>query len=504
MAGTQNHSHGALLMRYHSAPSSVLASLLHSEDVVCNTAPHLEDSELARICMPTSRSIMQIAAENAHGRIRAYDRHAPQSLFSTIPLAPVSAGISFAHQCADSNESPTSGHLCSIFKRTQIDPRANVQPPLQNIENFTTSEHSTNSAIPAGLSNLSQPSLSTKSNLIRHSSFPAEILSRLGAQDSNEGPMQQFTGPCVHHDSVRVSTAAESIHYGKARLTHGESDILTDNKKAAHIVHDMSRDAHLNTSSIRFAHKGTEGLESNRPHLANGSSFNGKSTISRAQAKTKVSNGETPSRESSLCVNQSSLFRHSSLPASLLSQLSGDGPCERVSMPSSSGNSSEEGGSRYTSRVSGFWDDAGPGAVPPGQRKRGREVQYKAADRLCAQESIKRCSVEEEILQWNFGPQSDSNSGDLLSLDDSVLCRVRAKRGCATHPRSIAERVRRTKISEGMRKLQELVPNLEKQTNTASMLDEAVEYVKFLQQQIQKLTESQAKCKGMCHSKTNT
>ena len=25
---------------------------------------------------------------------------------------------------------------------------------------------------------------------------------------------------------------------------------------------------------------------------------------------------------------------------------------------------------------------------------------------------------------------------------DSVLCRARAKRGCATHPRSIAERVR--------------------------------------------------------------
>lgn len=27
-------------------------------------------------------------------------------------------------------------------------------------------------------------------------------------------------------------------------------------------------------------------------------------------------------------------------------------------------------------------------------------------------------------------------------LEDSVPCRVRAKRGCATHPRSIAERVR--------------------------------------------------------------
>ncbi|KAF5206198.1 Transcription factor bhlh [Thalictrum thalictroides] len=77
----------------------------------------------------------------------------------------------------------------------------------------------------------------------------------------------------------------------------------------------------------------------------------------------------------------------------------------------------------------------------------------------------------------------------------SVPCRVRAKRGCATHPRSIAERVRRTRISDRIRKLQELVPNMDKQTNTADMLEEAVEYVKFLQSQIQELSEQQKNCK---------
>ncbi|XP_043711149.1 transcription factor bHLH130-like [Telopea speciosissima] len=41
---------------------------------------------------------------------------------------------------------------------------------------------------------------------------------------------------------------------------------------------------------------------------------------------------------------------------------------------------------------------------------------------------------------------------------DSVPCKILAKRGCATHPRSIVERVRRTRTSERMRKLQELVP----------------------------------------------
>ncbi|KAJ4847017.1 hypothetical protein Tsubulata_006959 [Turnera subulata] len=81
-----------------------------------------------------------------------------------------------------------------------------------------------------------------------------------------------------------------------------------------------------------------------------------------------------------------------------------------------------------------------------------------------------------------------------LHLQDSVPCKIRAKRGCATHPRSIAERVRRTRISERMRKLQELVPNMDKQTNTADMLDLAVDYIKELQRQVKTLTDNRAKC----------
>ncbi|KAI4387140.1 hypothetical protein MLD38_004992 [Melastoma candidum] len=93
---------------------------------------------------------------------------------------------------------------------------------------------------------------------------------------------------------------------------------------------------------------------------------------------------------------------------------------------------------------------------------------------------------------------SKSSSGMVaLHFQDSVPCKIRAKRGCATHPRSIAERVRRTRISERMRKLQELVPNMDKQTNTADMLDLAVEYIKDLQKQYKILSEHCANCKCM-------
>ncbi|KAG2674992.1 hypothetical protein I3760_13G163300 [Carya illinoinensis] len=81
-----------------------------------------------------------------------------------------------------------------------------------------------------------------------------------------------------------------------------------------------------------------------------------------------------------------------------------------------------------------------------------------------------------------------------LQFQDSVPCKIRAKRGFATHPRSIAERVRRTRISERMRKLQDLVPNMDKQTNTSDMLELAVEYIKDLQKQVQTLSDSRSRC----------
>lgn len=92
-------------------------------------------------------------------------------------------------------------------------------------------------------------------------------------------------------------------------------------------------------------------------------------------------------------------------------------------------------------------------------------------------------------------PKNSSEMEKFMHFQDSVPCKIRAKRGCATHPRSIAERVRRTRISERMRKLQELVPAMDKQTNTADMLDLAVEYIKDLQQQFETLRDMRAKCK---------
>ncbi|PIA35822.1 hypothetical protein AQUCO_03400013v1 [Aquilegia coerulea] len=65
---------------------------------------------------------------------------------------------------------------------------------------------------------------------------------------------------------------------------------------------------------------------------------------------------------------------------------------------------------------------------------------------------------------------------------------VRARRGQATDSHSLAERVRREKISERMKFLQDLVPGCNKVTGKALMLDEIINYVQSLQRQVEFLS----------------
>ncbi|GAV83126.1 HLH domain-containing protein [Cephalotus follicularis] len=83
-------------------------------------------------------------------------------------------------------------------------------------------------------------------------------------------------------------------------------------------------------------------------------------------------------------------------------------------------------------------------------------------------------------------PQASGSTGGAPSVPRQ---RVRARRGQATDPHSIAERLRRERIAERMKALQELVPNANK-TDKASMLDEIIDYVKFLQLQVKVLSMS--------------
>nr|WCO08296.1 hypothetical protein [Suaeda aralocaspica] len=104
------------------------------------------------------------------------------------------------------------------------------------------------------------------------------------------------------------------------------------------------------------------------------------------------------------------------------------------------------------------------------------------------------------MLQLSSGPggfhgppvyhgQPMSNPVPVAPHQPAVRPRVRARRGQATDPHSIAERLRRERIAERIRALQDLVPSVNK-TDRAAMLDEIVDYVKFLRLQVKVLSMS--------------
>ncbi|KAL6616549.1 hypothetical protein ACP70R_038819 [Stipagrostis hirtigluma subsp. patula] len=153
-------------------------------------------------------------------------------------------------------------------------------------------------------------------------------------------------------------------------------------------------------------------------------------------------------------------------------------------------NSSSDGGAQSSSYLSrnfsmSSWDDTNSIMFS----SPGKKAKVDAADDMVT-------SFSNIDSQFGLSKSSLEMSGmdDYLLQQDSIACKVRAKRGCATHPRSIAERERRTRISKRLKKLQDLVPNMDKQTNTSDMLDLAVEHIRELQGQVEKLKQEQANC----------
>ncbi|XVE72070.1 hypothetical protein DITRI_Ditri11bG0009200 [Diplodiscus trichospermus] len=84
------------------------------------------------------------------------------------------------------------------------------------------------------------------------------------------------------------------------------------------------------------------------------------------------------------------------------------------------------------------------------------------------------------------GKKAKSNEKEPEKAEEAI--HVRARRGQATDSHSLAERVRREKINEKMRCLQDLVPGCHKTMGMAVMLDEIINYVHALQNQVEFLS----------------
>ncbi|MBA0725001.1 hypothetical protein Golax_021633 [Gossypium laxum] len=109
-----------------------------------------------------------------------------------------------------------------------------------------------------------------------------------------------------------------------------------------------------------------------------------------------------------------------------------------------------------------------------------------AADAKIAEENDE--STAKRSKQQNDSAKAENKENPKPPEPPKDYIHVRARRGQATDSHSLAERVRREKISERMKFLQDLVPGCNKVTGKALMLDEIINYVQSLQRQVEFLS----------------
>ncbi|KAK4799490.1 hypothetical protein SAY86_024855 [Trapa natans] len=159
-----------------------------------------------------------------------------------------------------------------------------------------------------------------------------------------------------------------------------------------------------------------------------------------------------------------------------------------------SGDRAEVASSLEESSISDQKDNGDPRAaaadVNSRKRKAAQKGKAKAAVDKEEDSSPKRC-------KQNRGNDMDNAEEDDKKVKNDEkkaaeppkdYIHVRARRGQATDSHSLAERVRREKISERMKLLQDLVPGCNKVIGKALMLDEIINYVQSLQRQVEFLS----------------
>ncbi|MCL7023927.1 hypothetical protein MKW94_023192 [Papaver nudicaule] len=131
----------------------------------------------------------------------------------------------------------------------------------------------------------------------------------------------------------------------------------------------------------------------------------------------------------------------------------------------------------------------------PRKKRRGGQVSEPDQGKSPAGEAANEDSDSKQKDDQNPSPSAkgnkhgkDKDNSQTSDAPKEDYIHVRARRGQATNSHSLAERVRREKISERMKFLQDLVPGCNKVTGKAVMLDEIINYVQSLQRQVEFLS----------------
>ncbi|KAL8143814.1 hypothetical protein V2J09_016846 [Rumex salicifolius] len=146
--------------------------------------------------------------------------------------------------------------------------------------------------------------------------------------------------------------------------------------------------------------------------------------------------------------------------------------------------------SEQTQQQPGAEPGSRPGSASSKKRKsapKSKSKQIPSSPALAQATQTKNDPISKRIKSSEDKEENNNrNEKQTEPLKDYI--HVRARRGQATDSHSLAERVRREKISERMKLLQDIVPGCNKVTGKALMLEEIINYVQSLQRQVEFLS----------------
>ncbi|KAJ8527168.1 hypothetical protein K7X08_029645 [Anisodus acutangulus] len=126
------------------------------------------------------------------------------------------------------------------------------------------------------------------------------------------------------------------------------------------------------------------------------------------------------------------------------------------------------------------------------RKRKGKGKNYEVEDgkreKRSKEDGNGSVKMEEQKGSESNEAEKEEKGNQKISEAPKDYIHVRARRGQATDSHSLAERVRREKISQRMKLLQDLVPGCTKVTGKALMLDEIINYVQSLQRQVEFLS----------------
>lgn len=141
-------------------------------------------------------------------------------------------------------------------------------------------------------------------------------------------------------------------------------------------------------------------------------------------------------------------------------------------------------------------DSSSKGLNAKKRKKKGQDMEIDQAQEsspFSAEIPKENVEAKQNVECSSSAPVTGKSGGKNAKIDTTDgatqdYIHVRARRGQATNSHSLAERVRRERISERMKYLQDLVPGCSKVTGKAVMLDEIINYVQSLQRQVEFLS----------------